>query len=242
MTSALVQCTFESNTAFYNGGACALCPTSALNFSECTFYANTGQNGGALYCEGANRFNRVIVAFCPQGAGIQTAVDQDIRCTDLFGNQGGNWIGPLAHELGADGNISSDPLFCGPPQGDLSISSNSGCNSPYCGIIGAWPVGCETPGSVEDELYVPSLAVVPNPMTASCRIAFENPFAGSISIRIADPAGRVVRAWEESHPAGPLRIVWDGRDDEGRLVPSSVYWARIETERGRESARIVLTR
>jgi hypothetical protein len=225
-----------------NGGACSLCPTSSLSFTRCTFYGNAGQNGGAIYCEGSNHFDRVIVAFSPRGEAIRTAVAQDIRCTDLYGNAGGDWIGPIQSRLGIDGNVSCDPEFCAPQNGNVSLSASSCCAAGPCGIIGARPIGCTSPLSAESFSEPAPALVVPNPTAGPCRILFENPGSGPVSVRVVDPTGRTLRRFEETRPAGPFGLDWDGTDDAGRPVPSSVYWARIETARESRTARIVLTR
>jgi hypothetical protein len=70
-------------------------------------------------------------------------------CCDLFGNIGGDYIGPIVDQLGMNGNISEDPLFCDPGSLDLRIHSDSPCApGGDCGLIGALPVGCgPTPAS-----------------------------------------------------------------------------------------------
>ena len=40
--------------------------------------------------------------------------------------------------------------------------------------------------------------------------------------------------------AGLKEVDWDGRDDEGELVASGVYFCRLETGRFRDSKKMVL--
>ena len=42
--------------------------------------------------------------------------------------------------------------------------------------------------------------------------------------------------------AGPLTMVWDGRDDDGHLAPNGVYFARLDTDADVLQQRIVLIR
>lgn len=71
----------------------------------------------------------------------------EMACCDLWGNAGGDWVGPIEAFLGADGNISADPLFCDPLLLDFTLHAGSPC-APFtppnetCDLIGAWPVGC----------------------------------------------------------------------------------------------------
>lgn len=70
----------------------------------------------------------------------------EVSCTDVFGNAAGDWVECLTGMEGEDGNLSADPLFCGPDVEDLSIRSTSLCapGQGECGLIGALPVGCGT--------------------------------------------------------------------------------------------------
>jgi hypothetical protein len=68
-------------------------------------------------------------------------------CCDIYGHEEGDWTGCIADQLGLDGNISEDPLFCDPGNNDFTLEECSPC-APFslpnveCDLIGAWPVGC----------------------------------------------------------------------------------------------------
>ena len=89
-----------------------------------------------------------IVAFSVSGEGVHTYEGGGtLRCCDIYGNAGGDWIGSIAGQLGLDGNISEDPLFCDPETLDFTLHPDSPCApftppNPECDLIGAWPVGC----------------------------------------------------------------------------------------------------
>ncbi len=141
-------CTFVDNHAYRDGGAVALYAIDA-DFTACTFAANgcdvrasaivtidaaaslerclftDGLTGGAVFAYGSGTFA--------------------CSCTDIYGNAGGDWSSDVVDQLGSNGNISEDPLYCDAPGGDLTLRSSSPCtsaNSP-CGLhIGAWDQGC----------------------------------------------------------------------------------------------------
>lgn len=72
------------------------------------------------------------------------------------------------------------------------------------------------------------LACFPNPFNprASFRIAAAAP--GTASLAVFDTRGRRLRTlWAGWLPAGARELVWDGRDGEGRALPSGVYLARL---------------
>ncbi len=71
---------------------------------------------------------------------------------------------------------------------------------------------------------------VPNPCNPSTRIAYSMSRAGSVTLRVYDVAGRLVRTLvdDDHSPAGRAEVAWDGRDDRGASVASGVYFYRLE--------------
>lgn len=68
------------------------------------------------------------------------------------------------------------------------------------------------------------LANAPNPFNPATVIRFETPKAGSVSLRVYDLAGRLVRQiYRGDLPAGYHQMEWRGRDDRGATVASGTY-------------------
>jgi hypothetical protein len=66
-------------------------------------------------------------------------------CTDIYGNEGGDWVGCIADQANINNNFSADPLFCNTAAGDFRISSYSPCapaHSPCGELVGALGLGC----------------------------------------------------------------------------------------------------
>jgi len=66
-------------------------------------------------------------------------------CSDIYGNDGGDWTGSIASQYGVNGNISADPLFCDAQGGDFTIDAASPCapTANTCReLIGALGIGC----------------------------------------------------------------------------------------------------
>jgi flagellar hook assembly protein FlgD len=58
-----------------------------------------------------------------------------------------------------------------------------------------------------------------------------------VTLSVYDAAGRrVARLLDGNEPEGEHSVVWDGRDEALRDVPSGVYFARLAAE-GRTSVR-----
>ena len=74
----------------------------------------------------------------------------------------------------------------------------------------------------------------PNPFNPFTNIAFSTDSDASVSLRIYDPAGRLLRTIVEgqSLAAGYHQYGWNGADDSGRRVASGVYFARVEATSG----------
>jgi hypothetical protein len=83
----------------------------------------------------------------------------------------------------------------------------------------------------------------PNPFRGVTAIRFALPAPGEHSLVVFDVAGRQVRSLSSgATEAGAHLVRWDGRNDEGRLVPSGVYFYRLRAESGERRARVVVRR
>jgi hypothetical protein len=69
----------------------------------------------------------------------------------------------------------------------------------------------------------------PNPFNPVTTIEFAVPQPGPVQLRIYDVRGQVVRTLVDRDYAAPAhdRVVWDGRDEAGTVVPSGVYFYKI---------------
>lgn len=119
---ALVECTIYDNEAPRGAGISADIP----ELVSCNFTIIAGNRGS-------------------EGFYVPPGTDITLACCDIYGNEGGDWVGGIAQFLGINCNISEDPMFCDPENDDFTLDCSSPCapgNNPPCGPIGAWPVGC----------------------------------------------------------------------------------------------------
>ncbi len=83
----------------------------------------------------------------------------------------------------------------------------------------------------------------PNPFTHETSLRFALPQQASVSLRIFDVGGRLVRTLlPHELMQGRGAIVWDGRNEQGRLVPRGVYLARFSAGDVRATQRLILLR
>ncbi len=67
-------------------------------------------------------------------------------------------------------------------------------------------------------------SVAPNPARGAAELSFTLPAAGDVDVQVVDLLGRRVRTLASgARNAGPVRLHWDGADDQGRPAPAGVY-------------------
>lgn len=85
--------------------------------------------------------------------------------------------------------------------------------------------------------------VGPNPSREGVVLRLRSREPAGVAVRVADAGGRIVRDLGDHRwftASGMLE--WDGRDQQGRPVPSGVYFMRITTGRGELDREIVIVR
>ncbi len=145
----MAHCTVTGNTADYEGGG-LLIRSCSPTVTNCTFYGNLAYAGSGsairAFNNGSAHLYNTVLAFGTGGC----ATDCDyiyLTCCDIYGNEGGDWTEDIEDQLGVDGNIWLDPLFCDPSGEVFDLHEDSPC-APFtepndeCDLIGAWPVGC----------------------------------------------------------------------------------------------------
>jgi hypothetical protein len=146
----LEYCLFEGNEG--HGGGIDLRGPGTASLKSCTFVGNYGLGGaGGINFDDSTSLSleRCIIAFSEKGAAVDKNVVYEIDittfCCDFYGNEGGDWTGIVSGEVGINGNISQNPLFCDSDGGDYRLCLDSPCwDTDSCGTIGAYEAGCST--------------------------------------------------------------------------------------------------
>jgi len=97
-------------------------------------------------------------------------------------------------------------------------------------------------GDPEVESFTrPSLRVTGSmPFRGEVRLAVGMPQAGHAQLEIYDVRGRRVRRlWDGDLTSGAHTSVWDGHDDNGRMLGAGLYFVRLRTSQGERSVRVV---
>jgi hypothetical protein len=88
------------------------------------------------------------------------------------------------------------------------------------------------------------LQTYPNPFNPSTTISFELPGPTSVSLAVYDVSGRLVKVVlsREMLSRGRHERVWNGRDIRGRLVPSGIYFSRLQAGGRVEAKKMTLVK
>ncbi len=83
----------------------------------------------------------------------------------------------------------------------------------------------------------------PNPFNQDTRIAYELPADAEVDLTIANVRGEIVRRLvSRRQTAGRYGLLWDGRDDGNRPLPSGVYYLTLAAGENRANARMIILR
>jgi hypothetical protein len=83
----------------------------------------------------------------------------------------------------------------------------------------------------------------PNPFNPETLIRYELPEAGSVLLKVYNFTGQEVRTLVNSfQQGGSYQVTWDGRDAQGRDLPSGTYLYRLQSGAFSETRKMVLLR
>ncbi len=147
---SIKNCLFLDNIGVVSGGAIR-CKSASPTFINCTFVNSSAPAGAVAYllASSSPSFENCIIVSATGGEVIDCSDDLSLpvfTCCDIFGNEGGDWIECFVDQLGSDGNISSDPLFCDRDDYDFRLQAGSPCAAANSGCgqqMGALETGCQ---------------------------------------------------------------------------------------------------
>ena len=101
---------------------------------------------------GAGTIEKNVIAFNvnhllgDSGIGVAVSLQDCVfRCNDIYGHPDGDLDCGVGCDTTGTNNLSADPLFCDPENGDYRIRGDSPCRAAVgdgCGLIGAFEIGC----------------------------------------------------------------------------------------------------
>lgn len=85
--------------------------------------------------------------------------------------------------------------------------------------------------------------IYPNPFNPLANIAFDLAEPGQIDLAIYDIAGRLICRLDSGFkPGGRYESSWNGRDEQGRIVSTGTYFARLSTPNGTTTRKMTLAK
>ena len=125
--------------------------TSHPHVVNTTFYGNSATEGGSA--AHSNNYQTIFDNCLVAGNDAPTPVSCGdwgtalLRCCDVWGNTGGDWVGCIEDQIELNGNFSTDPCFCDPEGNDFFLCADSRClpnNHPWgcTALVGALGEGC----------------------------------------------------------------------------------------------------
>jgi len=154
------------------------------------------------------------------------------------------------------GEETLPPYYANPGTGHAAIPT-AGCNDDGSENFAGLAIGLDNDGDLLYDTDDPgcSLAAVPAPIAAARLLQnHPNPFnpstnikyvvarPGHVRLQVYSVTGDLVRTLVNAHHDEALtyQATWDGRDNQGRTVPSGVFFYRLETAGAAEMKTMVL--
>lgn len=147
------NCILDNSAADWGGAVVVF--DGSLQMRNCTLVSNQASHGSAIYLTGSASAQLANSIFAFNTGTFPLLADTlfypvdpnavKVECSDIFGNDVGDWLGPIIGQESLAGNFAADPLFCNPASGDFRIRGDSPCapaNSLCRVLVGAGEVGC----------------------------------------------------------------------------------------------------
>lgn len=247
------------------GGALWSLSTPGSRVTSTTFARNEARIGSAVYSTSGNGgplvLERSILAFGVGGEALYcAAAPVELSCVDIFGNEGGDYVGCIADQNGIRGNRSVDPKFCDLVGGDYRLKPGSPCLPPLGGTVTSCPIlgsegrdcGALAPGAMalrseplagDAQRHLVLGSVVPNPSLGEIEFSLEMAQAGRLRVELVDVTGRAVHVLvDDLVAAGSHRIQSLAQGGGGRPLPAGVYYLRASDGRSIQQQKLVLVR
>ncbi len=172
------------------------------------------------------------------GARVRVVAGSLVQVQDVGGRNGYLSQNDLTLIFGLGSESMVDSVFVRWPGGgrDVFLDITPGQTLVLTQWTGVVAVG-ETPPAFR------LLGNWPNPFNPSTHIAFELPAQGEVELIVFDVRGRKVAVLADgTWPAGRHIVIWDGKDANGRSLPSGVYFCRLRSGEWTASRSLVLLR
>ncbi len=145
-----------------------------------------------------------------------------------------------------DGNGLTNPgTIASEPVSQDGFAQSAAITLPRMGLLVLkWGLPTDVPDDLDEPATMGTLQLhgaFPNPVALGTEVSFSTPQAGRVRASVFDVAGRKVRTLaDRDFGRGEHAIAWDGADDDGRRLPSGIYFLRVESSGTARTGKLVL--
>ncbi len=139
--------------------------------------------------------------------------------------------------------VEFTPSVLGPQTGELTLNSDDADEAALS--ISLYGEGVEATGADFPEGRFALHQNEPNPFRGETAIRFSLDRGEKVRLELFDVRGRLVRLLESGHELrgeGDHHVVWDGRDQRGRPLPSGVYFYKLNAGGKQRARKAILMR
>jgi hypothetical protein len=220
---------------------CTIARNSAEGWTD--LFAGTG---AGIFCHTTNiTLDKCIIAFNEKAEGIYLHSSATIatNCTDIYGNEYGDWLPTFDSLQNQNNNFSLDPQFCDPISGDYQVSQTSPCleGQSLCGNrVGVYGMGCVSTGVGEEpKVELPNSFILyqnyPNPFNAVTTISFDSLSKTPFLLTIRNILGEIVHTVHGIANAGINAVNWDATD-----FASGLYFYTVKLNDQKQTRKMLL--
>ncbi|MGB5286864.1 MAG: FlgD immunoglobulin-like domain containing protein, partial [Ignavibacteriaceae bacterium] len=103
----------------------------------------------------------------------------------------------------------------------------------------------DSTSSVSENVFIPNTNILyqnyPNPFNPSTIVKFNLREIENVSIKIYNILGKEIKLLLDNNlPAGEYTTQWDGKDDEGNILPGGVYFIQMTAGKYRQTIKTIL--
>jgi hypothetical protein len=241
-------------TVWNNMGSGIVAEGGEVYPTQCTIYGNSSPQGAGIQCidDAFAIIDRCAITFNLIGQAVycDASSDATIQCSDVYGNDGGDWVGCIMGDATINGNFSTNPLFCDQEYGNFELGSQSdllGFHNTCGALIGAHDLGCHEPVGVDPDgissFEALRVDAYPNPFNPATTIEYSIEESAHVTLDIYNAAGQRVRNLvdESQTPrTGGYTEIWNGQDSRGSTVSSGIYFCQLRAGDQSVTRKLVL--
>ncbi len=220
---------------FYDGGA-LLDDTDNCGYNECPWFSWTGGHPDVNeFMDGVSVVQGHFTGTLTAPLSEQVLIGDDDAYTDDLAYPPGTYPPMIAAKSVGLGRAAAIH--------DLTILDDSQDNRIFLGNVVTWLAN-----ALANSQNIPSPrshldALTPNPFNPQLTVSFTVAHQQPVTITVCDLAGkRVATLVEDVYPGGEHKIVWDGKDDGGRNLPSGAFLIHMVTADAEQTLKAILVR